>query len=145
MITRISTYSSPSFFGPTPSINDHVQSFSDGSYERHTDPLQYNTFGNHHRYSITIPPNYLLRYIPRRLVWWVAVHNTPTINIHVITIIFVVILAIQVIGSYRYDPQRLGTIPKSIFPRLIEKTGLDASQFPPISSRERAVILNRRY
>jgi hypothetical protein len=102
-----------SLFRPTPSINDPLQTFSDGSYKRHTDPFQYNTYGNHHGYTITIPPSYLLRYIPRRLVWWVAVHNTPTIFIHVITITFVISFAIQVNSSYHYDPQRLGTTPKS--------------------------------
>lgn len=35
----------------------------------------------------------------------------------------IVILAIQVIGCYRYDPQRLGIFPKSSFTRSMETTG----------------------
>lgn len=128
MIARISTYFSPSLFRPTPSINDPVQSFNDGSYKRHTDPLQYNTYGNHHGYTITILPNYPLRYIPRRLVWWVAVHHTPTTIIHVITIIFVIILAFQVIGS-----------------KICRDWAPFRNRVSHVLSRERAVILNRRY
>lgn len=115
--------SRPPFSGPTPSINDLVQYFSDRSYERHTYPVQYNTYRNHHGYAITIPPNFLLRYIPRRLVWWVAVHITPTTIIHVITIFLVIILGVPVFSSYRDDPQRLGTIRKSSFSRPIETNG----------------------
>lgn len=128
---RFSTYLSPSGFRPTPSLKDPAI-ISDGSYEHHTDPLQYHTYGNVHGHTIiTIPLHYLLRYIPRCLVWWVTVARL---------LLFWLFKSSAAIAMIRRDWAFFRNLVSHVLWRR-----LDASQLPPTPSREHAVILNGRY